>query len=352
MSEHDEGAFSPPEHWRMLDVAELAEWVVQPLAWLVKGIIAKGNLVLLAAPTQTCKTLLSLYLAELLVRGGKLFGQYEVKPGSKVLYLALEDPDRRIRDRLLDIEKGFGDGTSPTGEGHFQVYFASGLSLNDKRYFDYLEELIVQEGFDFVFLDTYQKATPGLSSFADEAQSKILHRLSDLTRMHFVTLAVLDHLRKESSSKRRGQVSIDDIKGTGGKAQNADVVILLERRRGRKLAFRSFSKDADQPVEILLSVSQQGSGAEKFQYAGKLEEGGGSRQGEQTKRRVLAAFQSGESLSTSKVAARTKASDATARRYLMQLVEEGRLIRTGHGPKTKYVLAEDSDNQSTEGMSG
>ena len=217
-----------PEHWRMLDVVDVDKWDCLPLIPLVGGIIARGNLVLLAAPTQQRKTLLSLDLAALLTRGGKLFGKFSVTGGCKVLYLALEDPDRRIKDRLLDIRSGIAGEELVPDKDRLIVHFASGLSLRDEYYFAYLENLIVEEGYDVVFLDTYQKATPGLSSFRDEEQSVILHRLSDLTRKHTVTVIVLDHLRKEMTQKKRRTITIDDIKGTGGKAQNADVIILLE----------------------------------------------------------------------------------------------------------------------------
>ena len=84
-----------------------------------------------------------------------------------------------------------------------------------------------------VFLDTYQKATPGLNSFDDAAQSHLLHRLLDLTRRRGLTLLVNDHLRKQpAQGKRRQQISKEEIKGTGGKVANTDCVILLARTTG------------------------------------------------------------------------------------------------------------------------
>ena len=67
----------PAEHWRMLDVADVDEWDCPPGILLVDGAMAVVNLVLLAAPTQSKKSL-----------------------------LALEDPNRRIRDRLVDFRSG------------------------------------------------------------------------------------------------------------------------------------------------------------------------------------------------------------------------------------------------------
>jgi len=335
--------FTPPEHWRMLDVADVQHWKCFPLTPLVEGIIALGNLVLIAAPTQTWKTLLGLDLAAMLTREGKLFGKFPVTGGLKVLYLALEDPDRRIKDRLLDIRSGIAGELVPDKD-RLIVHFASGLSLRDDYYFAYIENLIVEEGFDVVFLDTYQKATPGLSSFNDEEQSRILHRLSDLTRKHAVTVIVLDHLRKELAQKGRRSVTIDDIKGTGGKAQNADVVILLGSMGDHKMSFRSFSKDWDTPVQILVEVSQQGSGEPKFQYVSDLKTGGG---GKHKKRmRVFDAIKPGEKVSNRELVERTGFSASSVRIYLGELIDEEfvaqgkKLKKTGEGKVTRYYLSE------------
>jgi len=335
----------PPEHWRKLDVADVQHWKCFPLIELVEGIIALGNLVLvlIAAPTQTWKTLLGLDLAALLTREGKLFGKFPVTGGLKVLYLALEDPDRRIKDRLLDIRSGIAGKELVPDKDRLIVHFASGLSLRGDYYFAYIENLIVEERFNVVFLDTYQKATPGRSSFKDEEQSRILHRLSDLTRKHAVTVIVLDHLRKELAQRARRTITIDDIKGTGGKAQNADVVILLESLGDHKMSFRSFSKDWDTPVQILVEVSQQGSGEPKFQYVADLTGGGGKNK---KRMKVFNAIKPGEKVSNRELVERTGFSASSVRRYLGELIAEEfmaqgkKLKKTGEGKVTRYYLSE------------
>ncbi len=336
--------FTPPEHWRMLDVADVRHWKCFPLIPLVEGIIALGNLVLIAAPTQTWKTLLGLDMAAMLTREGKLFGKFPVTGGLKVLYLALEDPDRRIKDRLLDIRSGIAGKELVPDKDRLIVHFASGLSLRDDYYFAYIENLIVEERFNVVFLDTYQKATPGLSSFNDEEQSRILHRLSDLTRKHEVTVIVLDHLRKELTQKARRTITIDDIKGTGGKAQNADVVILLESVGDHQMSFRSFSKDWDTPVQILVEVSPQGSGEPKFQYMSDLKTGGGGKNKKRMK--VFNAIKPGEEVSNGELVERTGFSASSVRIYLGELIAEEfiaqgkKLKKTGEGKATRYYLLE------------
>ncbi len=328
--------FESPKDWRLLDAADVENWKCSPLIVQVEGIIALGNLVLLAAATQTGKTLLALYIALFLACGGKLFGKFSVTPVKKILYLVLEDPDRRIQSRILDIQSA--EPALKLKKGAFQVYVASGLTLTGEWCFAYLEHLIQKKKFAVVFLDTYQKATPGLSSFDDAQQSLILHRLAELTRKHSVTIIVLDHLRKAQGPRRRYTVTIDDIKGTGGKAQNADCVILLQRLGRRQLSFESQSKDWDEPVELTLDVSPQGSGEPKFQVSGSSGSKGSTKTPLQ---KILSTIKPGEELSSTEVAKRAKVSPATALRYLKKLVAKGDVVATGKGRWTKYSLAKE-----------
>jgi len=319
--------------WRMIPLADTPNWKVSKLVPVVEGIIGSENLVFIAAPTQSRKTLLGLYMLILLDRGGKLFGKFPVAGGHNVLYVVLEDPDRRIKARLMDIDQGM--------DGEFAhcrstVFQALGLSINDPEYFSVLEEAIVDGGFDVVFIDTYQKATPGMSSFEDKEQSVILHRLSNLTRKHHATVIVLDHLRKDMNQGRgRRHVTIDDIKGTGGKAQNADVIILLENMGESRMAFHSFSKDWETPVNILVDVSPQDSGDPKFQYAGEVAEG---RNLEASHQKLLDAIEPGEEVSSGDLVKRTGGKTSTVGRYLTVLTDQGKLIKTGKGKGTRYQL--------------
>ncbi len=342
-SSEDDPAFIPPEHWKLLDVAEVRDWDCAPLRPIVEGLIARGNLVFNAAPTQTGKTLQGLYMARKILHPGNLFDRLPIHPVDKVLYLLLEDPDRRAQTRILDTDPEF----PPTEPGRLIIHVAPGFALTSTRMFDYLEQLIIERQFDVVFLDTYQKATPGLSSFKDEEQGVILHRLADMTRKHDVTIMVMDHVRKSDNQKQRKVLSIDDIKGTGGKAQNADCVILMERTADRKqIKLQAFSKDFDKPVAMLLNVAPEGSTESKFSLAGDLEDLGGEsrKRGEENRNKVLDAMSDGEWMATSAICEAVGMSSATIRRHLKVLIKDERVQEDGAGRWTRYRFI----NQSGE----
>jgi RecA-family ATPase len=254
LDKQKQAGFQAPAHWIMADFATIRELECSPLYPIIKDLgIFKGSLIFMAAQSQTGKTLLILYLIRRMISGGLCFGRFVVNTVKKLLYLVLEDPARRIQSRWMDHNE-------PDPEpGRAIPYIAPGFKLNDDLCFAHLEGLIQGGGFEVVIIDTYQKATPGISSFNDEQQSVILHKLAELTRKHNVTIIILDHIRKSDNGKRRKEISIEDIKGTGGKAQNADTVILLEKSGG-KIKLTATSKDLDSPRLPFgcLTTGQQG----------------------------------------------------------------------------------------------
>jgi hypothetical protein len=136
-----EPAFSPPAHWRDFDLADLDTWPCEPLVPLVEGIIARGNLVYVAAETQTGKTLLGLYVAQRFLTGGLLFNKYAITPVETVWYLVLEDPDRRVQERVLDVQQEFARAFPGLTIDRKRLVFRvmPGFALNDARMWTWFE---------------------------------------------------------------------------------------------------------------------------------------------------------------------------------------------------------------------
>ena len=334
--EYEQEPFSPPAHWQMLDAAKLREWICAPLIWIVEGIVARGNLVFVAAESQCGKTLIGLYIALMMLRGGKLFGEFPINPVNKVLYLVLEDPARRIKDRLLDMQR---EGDPAIEEGCLVFHVAPGLAISDDLHFKYLEDLIQREGFDVVFLDTYQRATPGVDSSNDERQSLILHKIADLTRKLGVTLWVHDHFRKTLGGQKRRVPNLNDIKGTGGKAQNADAFLLMDRT-GSRLRIQGSSKDSDKPIGFYVDIAPQGvTDQPKFTYAGTIEELAETSRDKKAKniesvRKALE--EAGDWAKCEAIAGKVGLSPSTVARHLDTLINDGLAERMGRGKNTMY----------------
>jgi len=346
-----ENPFAPPAHWQTLDYADLTSWDCPELEWICKPLFARGQVVILAAATQTGKTLLSLNVAEHILTGEKLFEHFEVKPVQKVLYLVLEDPPRRIKARLLDQIRGLG----PTIEkGRFHLHFAPGLKLNDDLCFQHFEDMIAKENYNAAFVDTYQKATPGISSFDDERQSIVLHRIADITRKFNTMLWSNDHFRKTENSQkgRPRELTVDDIKGTSAKAQNADVFLLMDRTPEGQLRIRGSSKDADEPIAFLLDVAAEGDKSKpKFSWAGNILDMRQTQKekGDQNHQAVLDhLLKINDWDSAEAVGKATGMTKKTAMRHLSLLIDENKVIKRGSNRNTQYrAVTENLAGQTT-----
>lgn len=331
--------FRPPAHWQTLDVADVESWQCPDLQWIIEYILARGNLVFVAADTQCGKTLLALYIALKILTGGLLFGKFQIFPIKKILYLLLEDPPRRIKARLLDMRQDMR-----IKPGQFVVYAAPGLTVNDDFCFAWLKDFIVREGFELVIIDTYQRATPGISSFDDVKQGPILHRLSNLTREINVTLWIHDHYRKEGAGSRRKELDLSSLKGTGGKPQNADCFILMERT-GNTIKVLVSSKETDQKPRFLLNVSPKGSKEEKFVYAGDLQQAADDMKakGQANRNRVFEAIGL-KWMSKTEIKLSTGLSSSTVSEHLALLLRDAKIEKIGENRTTRYRRPSEGDD--------
>jgi hypothetical protein len=323
--------FQPPEHWELLDVAHVDNWQCEPLEWIIENVLAKGNLAFIAADSQCGKTLIALYVMMHILTGGYLFNKFKVNPVKKILYLMLEDPTRRAKKRILDMRRDLR--IKPE---QFMVYVAPGLTINDDAHFAWLKQFVITGGYDLVVIDTYQKATPGISSFDDIKQGPILHRLANLTRELSITLWIHDHYRKDGGAgKKRRELDISSLKGTGGKPQNADVFVLMERT-GNQIKVLVSSKDSDIKPRFLLDVAPEGSGEEKFTYVADLSEASNDMRviGDNNRQRVLDSFPSdGSWISRSFIEGATGLKQAAVKKHLQSLLEAKKIESNGKGSK-------------------
>src|SRR4029450_7035737 len=88
----------------------------QEIEPIIGGVLARGTLCYLAAASQTGKTLfVAAWLVRHLAQGGKLFDddRFKIARVEKILYLVLEDPARRVKERLLDTAHEFPTPLDP-----------------------------------------------------------------------------------------------------------------------------------------------------------------------------------------------------------------------------------------------
>ncbi|MGO1055381.1 AAA family ATPase [Crossiella sp. CA198] len=189
--------------------------------WAVPGFLAEG-VSLLAGPPKVGKSWLSLSLGLSIAAGGLAFERVPVQAGP-VLYLALEDTPRRLRNR---IEIVLGDVPAPDGLTLATACppFPSGGVAAIAAW---LEE---HPAARMVVIDVFAKMRgippAGMSAYdADYAAVGHAKRLAD---RYGVAVVLVHHVRKATAEDFLATVS-----GTNGIAGAADAVLVLERGRGR-----------------------------------------------------------------------------------------------------------------------
>jgi hypothetical protein len=189
--------------------------------WAVPGIIPEGCSLFVGAP-KLGKSWLALNIALAVAHGGYALGKIPVDPGD-VLYLSLEDTQRRLQERLTMLL----DGDAPSS-----LHFATAWPTIAEGAVEHLNAWLANHpGCRFVAIDTFQKLrgpVPSNQSLyaADYASAGELKAVAD---RHGVAVVLIHHTRKASADD-----PLDTVSGTNGLSGAADAVAVLRREIGRQ----------------------------------------------------------------------------------------------------------------------
>lgn len=227
-----------------INMSDLMAKLFQPIQYVIPGIIPEG-LTILAAPPKIGKSWLVLDLAYQLATGGEALGAVPVDRARPVLYMALEDTQRRLQDRLKHLEVT----TAPE-----QLYFQN--EVDPTEVLDQAREFMLQhhDQAPVVIIDTLGKiaapANAGESDYQrDYRVGGGLKAVADCVAGGSVI--VVHHTRKA-----QGEDFLDSVSGTQGLAGSADSILVLRRDRNENNGSLSVtSRDA---VEGEYAVHREG----------------------------------------------------------------------------------------------
>ena len=209
------------EEWNILAGVRSGAWLdaqeFPPLEYSVPGIIAEGATLFVGSP-KTGKSWFALGIGLAVAAGGKALGALEVEPGP-VLYLGLEDGDRRMQHRARQLLAG----APIPGDFH---YLTRTTSTAKRTLAAWLNRYPTTR---LLVVDTLgkiaQQSRPGESQYLADYNS--IGPLQELTTDHPGTsLLIVHHTRKAQASD-----FLDSASGTQGLAGAVDSVIALNRER-------------------------------------------------------------------------------------------------------------------------
>lgn len=231
------------------NIADLDKKEFKQIQWVVKDVIPAGNILLAARPKMR-KTWLALQLSLAVARGLPFLGWECVK--GDVLFLGLEDNERRVQNRIKTLRKfeigesdlsGFrywtggmdydGKGelklTNPEEEAALLQAFPRGEAGVDALE-QYLEEYPLTK---LVVVDT-------LNHFRGERTSRDIYQsdydammpITKLANRKGVCIMPVTHEKKGNADRGVGGDFLEDVTGSAGISGGADGVASIKGRRG------------------------------------------------------------------------------------------------------------------------
>jgi hypothetical protein len=221
-SDYDSSDGSDGVRYVLRDGAWLDGQQFPPLTYVVPGLMPAG-LGIIAAPPKAGKSLLILDWLLAVATGGAALGALRVGAARDVLYLALEDGDRRLQSRCRHL---LADGEEIPGRLRYILAVPPGQVLAVIA-----DALAKHPETALIVIDTLGRIMPlpqaGETTY--QRDYRVAVALKRVTEEHQgLTIIVIHHTRKAFSDD-----FIDTISGTHGLAGAADTIITLSRGRGK-----------------------------------------------------------------------------------------------------------------------
>ena len=203
-----------------INAQDLRSKEFEPLKWAIEGFLPSG-LAILAGGPKVGKSILSLHLSLSVAIGGCALGKIFVEQGD-VLYLALEDTQRRLQQRIEQ-------STLPENCDLSRLTLATKVPRQHEGGLEYIRWwLELHKNARLVIIDTLQKfrkLLSGKNSMYTEDYDAIgdIKALADEFNTAFL---VIHHLKKAMSDDW-----LNELSGSQGIAGAADTIFSLKRSR-------------------------------------------------------------------------------------------------------------------------
>jgi hypothetical protein len=218
------------------------------IQWTVPDILPEG-LTILAGKPKLGKSWLALSVALAVASGGVALGTYPVMQG-EVLYLALEDNERRLQSRAKQLLASLSAVPDT-------IAFELRWPRLDQGGLMYVEEYLqTHPQVRLVVVDTWARVSPKAqhrqrSQYQDDYEA--LTPLKYLADTYRVSILAIHHLRK-----MRGDDVLDEITGSIGLTGVVDGALILKRERGQHEATLFVTgRDIEQEQQFALKFDAQ-----------------------------------------------------------------------------------------------
>ena len=212
---------------RLLRPADLADEPARP--YVVKGLIAQGDHVMIMGQPGSGKSALAPYLAYAVAQGRQVLGR-RVRAGT-VLYLAAEDC-HGMRGRVRALLRRYND--APT----FYL-FPTAFDLTNPEHLAEITQHVNVIRPVMIVLDTVSRAFPGLRENEAEDMGRVVKVVRDLAAICGAAIVTVHHAAKDAGTTPRGHGCLNG---------DLDVTMLIEGA-GREARTVKLGKNRNGPSD-------------------------------------------------------------------------------------------------------
>lgn len=210
--------------------------------WLVPDLLTANELYCLAAEPRAGKSLFALGLAKAVASGGKFLDR-PCQQG-QVLYVVKEDPDDKVKERL--IAQGW------TREEMNNVTVHNDFTLLDIAA---LTEYVKRKQPALIIIDTLSRVNPMASCENSSEIVDVLAPLQNLAQQNEVCVLVVHHTRKKTQVQTDILDIFDSVRGSGAiRATCRGMLVLCKAKDNYRLAVEN-GRTAVQDLKVHLNLS-------------------------------------------------------------------------------------------------
>ncbi len=192
-----------PEQAREFGLLTRSDVQAEPSAIpLIHGLISKGQLVMIAGPSGSGKSVFQLHLGAALLNGQEVFG-HSIPKRARMLYVNLEGD---LKPRLEAIEQHHPGWSFPAPDA---MFLTRPWRLNDRDSVEDLANHVNQAGgVDVIFIDTLNRATPGSDENLSADMGMVIAHANLLINLTGAAVVLTHHTGKAKERGPRGHSSL------------------------------------------------------------------------------------------------------------------------------------------------
>lgn len=294
------------------------------LNWVIPDILPDVGAYLLAGKLKMGKSWFSLALALAYTQGGKFLNR-DV-PKGKVIYLGLEDSQRRMQSRILTLQPEVD--RNPILLSNIRFFHGDdNVPRLDNGFFGFIEPYL--DGVKFMVIDILQKIRPMKGSgnvYQDDYNA--LGAIQTFANERNMCILILHHTRKADADD-----VFDTLNGSGGVGGAVDGALIIARKRGEGSAILSTTGREIPELEHGLTFKDG-----VWTYAGSAAEVRAT--GEQNEVFSHIADAGSEGITVAELCETLGKNEPAIRKLLRKLGESGRIRKRDTKPAPHYAVCD------------